>query len=178
MNHGVRFADIRQELVAEALSPLKRRAQGPRYRETRPLPGSPFAPCSFSRARAGARQHRNDADIRLNCCKRVVCGRAASCAVSALNRVDFPTFGSPTIPACSICGPQNPYRNNKTLILHPGADLRNAQQRSFGEVRFELCFGLPVGYLDKDPAWRDLALPAAQTICCSNRNFCPARKSR
>ena len=100
--HDVRdrvgLADVGEELVAEALALRRAAPRGPRCRRTRPSREGP-SPASRSRraARAAGRAPRR--------CRRWArwCRTDSSpprcpALVSALNRVDLPTFGSPTMP--------------------------------------------------------------------------------
>ena len=103
LHDGVYFADVRQKFVPQTFA--RRRA----LHQDRRCPRTPAAAgindlrfrdvLEHGEPRV---RHRHDADVRVDRAKRIIAASALRVRVTALNRVDLPTLGSPTIPAFSI----------------------------------------------------------------------------
>ena len=97
--------------------PRTPRAPGPRCRGTRSSRAPPPTSRRSRRRARGACRDRHDRDVRVDRGERVVAG-LGSAWVSALNRVDLPALGSPTIPTFTQRPREEAGRPRRRLHAH------------------------------------------------------------
>ena len=97
MHDGVGFADVGQELVAQAFALGGAGDQAGDVHELDDGRLDLLRLDDFGQLAEARIRHLDDADVRLDGAERIVLGRDAG-LVRALNRVDLPTLGRPTIP--------------------------------------------------------------------------------
>ena len=102
LNHGVGFADVGEKLIAQAFA-FRRAAHESGDIDKFDRRGNDLLRLVhfFQNGKPFVR-HGDDADIRLDRGKRIIGRERRFLRGQRVKKVDFPTLGNPTIPACNI----------------------------------------------------------------------------